>query len=252
MQAIIDNAYWIIIGLTIVVIALSYALYWKEKKIARIKNKAKAEITQAQNNCELEKQELLTKHRMEIDTLQRECERKVQLAKETIENRKYILGNMDEKSLLIEVMIALDGYSNRFERLESQLYSKQIIAVIDRLFQDISTQMNSTTESLKSRIDDMNASIEHSIPFSTLGGTIEDMSAEIDTLRSTIDGISSDTDSIRSDIGEIKTSVCDRYSYDSLASNLSAVMSAIDEVKDAVESARSAAECAKDAVESHF
>ena len=61
MQAIIDNAYWIIIGLTIVVIALSYALYWKEKKIARIKNKAKAEITQAQNNCELEKQELLTK-----------------------------------------------------------------------------------------------------------------------------------------------------------------------------------------------
>ena len=58
----------------------------------------------------------------------------------------------------------------------------------------------------------------------------------------------SDIEDIKSDcsaIDEIHDSVCDRYGYDSIASNIDKLLSDVQEAKEA-------AERAKDVVESHF
>ena len=108
-------------GLIIVIVFLYINCTRLNEEITKIKMQAELRVSETYKKCEKEKQELINKYNLEISTLLRKHEKQIQQIREEIENRKSVLSQMSEKELLANVMIALDGYSTRFERLESQL-----------------------------------------------------------------------------------------------------------------------------------
>ncbi len=108
---------------------------------------------------------------------------------------------------------------------------------------------------LTEQIDEMNNSIQSSLNDSDFSQRMDSISSDLSSLCSDIDDIKSSVcygygSSIAFDIGDIKReissigsavdeihfSVSDKYSYDSLASNIDDIRSAVNGVKDAIES----------------
>ena len=115
----------------------------------------------------------------------------IQHAKEDIEKDKAVLYQMDEKELLARIMIALNGYGSRFERIEVHLTDDQIAEKIARLFQNVTERINAITSTLIEQIEAMNESIESSINDSDLRQRMDSISSELGSLSSDIDAIKS-------------------------------------------------------------
>lgn len=190
-----------------------------------------------------------------IDRIRYECEIQIQHVKEDIENDKRTLSAMNEKELLANIMIALNGYGSRFDRIEKHLTDDQLTERVNRLFREVSGKINEFKSDLTEQIDEMNYSIQSSLSDTDLSNRMEEINSKIESISLSVSDIEdevSEISSIRSTVDEIQTSVSDKYSYDSLASNIDEVLSAVNDAKYAAESARDAAESAKDAAESHF
>jgi uncharacterized protein YoxC len=208
---------------------------------------------------ENDKKSLSEKYAREADALRRECARQIQHAKEDIENRKQELSRMSDKELLANVMIALNGYGSRLDRLEQHLTDDQITARMSRLLQDVTVKIQGITETLTGQINEMNESIQDSLNDSDLksrldsmGDNLDEMASDIEEIKSSVgDGSSSNYDisDIKSKVEEIHESVCDKYNYDSVARGIDDLLSAVNEMKDTAEYAKRAAEEAKDAAE---
>lgn len=243
--------YFVIFVILIAVIVFLYIDNTKlESEINKTKMQAEMRITETHKKCENEKQDLITKHNLQIATLLQQHEKQVQQIREEIENRKTILSQMSEKELLANVMIALDGYSTRFERLESQLTEEKIVDKMNSLLDEVTFKINHVTGSLTDQIENMINSIMDSLNDSSISAINSNVCSYGNSIRSDIEDVSDDLDSLSSTVNSIYTSVCDKYSYDSLASEIDSLQSAVEEAKEAAESAREAAESAKDAIES--
>lgn len=265
-----ENKTLIIVGIGFllvgVIVILSMVISNLRKKVVAItaqaqlnvesaRQKAASEIAAARSSFEKEKRAMNEQYNKNIDRIRYECEIQIQHVKEDIESDKRTLSAMNEKELLANIMIALNGYGSRFDRIEKHLTDDQLTERVNRLFGEVSAKINEFKRDLTEQIDEMNNSIESSLRDTDLINTMEEISSKIESISSSVFNIEnevSDISSIRSTVDDIQTSVSDKYSYDSLASNIDEVLSAVNEAKDAAESAKDAAESAKDAAESHF
>ena len=212
-------------------------------EIIEIQNNAKKQVTAAQAACKQEIDAIKTRHASEIATIKKDYEKQIKETKEAIENRKEILLKMDEKELLADVMIALDGYSGRFERIEKFLTEDVIRERIDGLYQKIESELNEIAQSFTLKIEEMNNAIDSKLDNSVIQNGLNSIEDDVSEINSTVDSISSTVD-------EIHSSVCDKYSYDSLASEVESLKSSIEEAATAAEEAKSAAESVQYMIES--
>lgn len=241
---------WILLGcvffafiITVVILSLLIIRTRKEKE--QIKINAQSEVSSISESFENEKRALIAKHSAELASVRQECARQIVRVREEIESRKDVLSKMGEKELLTNVILALDGYACRFERIEEKLLDEEIVERVSRKVQEITTILTNMTDALTEQIDEMHISIENSINGSDLVDRISSVSSDVDDIKSEIGSISSGID-------EIYTSISDKYSYDSLAASIDTLQHSVGEVKDVAESARYAAESTRDAVESHY
>ena len=123
-------------------------LYFREKKdLEEIRDQAQRALSHQSEDFEEEKEGILNRYAAEISAqkhtfeqeLSRErlhCEQEIEearlrtilevrKAREEIESRKNVLAEKEPKELLIDVMVALENYSSRFERLEKSLHDRQ-------------------------------------------------------------------------------------------------------------------------------
>ena len=259
----------------------------------------------------------------------KEYDDRIRHAQEDIEYRRNQLLQMNEKELLVRIMIALNGYGTRFERLEKHLTIDEVSMKVSELVQNITakqseleksfaeqlvelkvsvsnnlndselirklneisaeaiagrlscimynmeSEISKMTSQLTNQIRTMNVSVTNSLNDSELPKRLNkfeyeikgilssdnkynSLSEQIEELIDRVNSMKSDTEDMKSNICEgtssyslcsaiddIHNSVCDRYGYDSIASNLDNILSAVQEAKEA-------AERAKDVVESHF
>ena len=132
--------------LAISTIAFAF-LYFREKKASEeVRDQARLTLSRQSEDFEEEKEGILNRYASEIaaqkHTYEQElskerlhCEQEIEearlrtiievrKAREEIENRKNVLAEKEPKELLVDVMVALENYSSRFERLENALHDR--------------------------------------------------------------------------------------------------------------------------------
>ena len=124
-----DNRITIYSSLFLILVILFLLVRNKKlkKEAVEAKELADEEILNVRRECDEEKKQQLIEHNLEIQTIREECKQSIKYAKEHIENRKSYLLQMSEKDLLTNIMLALDGYSDRFQRVETILENNQMV-----------------------------------------------------------------------------------------------------------------------------
>lgn len=187
--------------------------------------KAQSEIAAAHKDCDQEVKELKISHADEIRSLVQDYENQIQQVRENIESSKETLSMMDEKELLVNVMLALDGYSGRFERLEEYLKDEQITEKISRMSQDVTAKINIVAGNLAKQVTDMNYTIRKRL-------NETDFNKRMDSVSSDLRSIRTDLDRMRSDIESIQWNMGDDYSSDlsDIKSEISSLQSTVDSI----------------------
>lgn len=252
-----------------------------ESEIASAQKSAKSEIASIRTACENEKQAMSDKCNETINSIRKEYENQIRHVKEDIESNKATLSKMNEKDLLVNIMMALNGYAGRVDRIEQYFTDNPVVDQINRLLVEttkaISDICDDTNESIQSSLNDSDIVTKLDDIYSAIEDTKSDLNdsdieTKLDNIYSIIDDTRSDVcdtynlcngfgiydikdgiDSIQSKVDEIEYSIGQDRNYNSTSFySLDDIMSVVNEIKDIAESARDAAESAKDTVESHF
>ena len=137
-----------------------------QMEINSVQADAQEIVKSVQSACEREKDELNGQHREEINLILHKCEAEKQRvkdqAKEEIESRRNVLSQMDDKEMLTNIMIALDGYGTRLNRIEQYYTENKIIEQTNHLFQDTTNRIDAIKRSLLGQLDNMYDSVENS------------------------------------------------------------------------------------------
>ena len=226
----------LIASLTVLVLLFGLLVWTQRKTLIATKNKASADLQELRQRFEEEKRELGQQFENEKRDLQKQHEQDLQRLREQIDSDREVLAQKSDKELLVDVVMALEGYASRMQRLEDSLR----VGSIKDTIQQASVAMTSATDDLKSslvdKIEELNDSISESLDVSRVIGMLESIQSDTDDIRSDIV-----TYSVGGSVDEIKSKV------DSMYWDMSAVKDAAEEAKDAAVSARWAAEEARDA-----
>lgn len=108
----------------------------------------------------------------------KEYENRIRQTQEDIENRKNQLLQMNEKELLVNVMIGLNGYGSRFDRLERHLSNDEIVKATSMLAQTITVKQNELMGFFSQQYDGLKYSINKNLNDSELIQKLNELSAE--------------------------------------------------------------------------
>ena len=228
----------VVFFLIIVILITLLTINSLKDTIAKTKLEASEEISQLQKNFDDEKE----RHKQEIAKIHQDCEKRIYQERERIENRKEILSRMNEKELLSNVMVALEGYSGRFDRIEKKLSDDKLTNNLKLILYDFSTEMNNSVNTISSQIDGIIDSIAEVKNFR--------LENSINNIDYNISELSSDISDISDKVYSIYNNTYDGYSYNTLAENVSSIKSDIEYTKEYSERACRAAESTRDAIES--
>jgi len=221
--------------------------------VSKIRSQSEESIKSANEKCSADCAAVRKECNEKIESMKKECEETVRAGKEYIENRREVLAKTPDREILADVMIALDGYAGRMERLSEALSHEHLHEKIDQLTQSTTAKVDQMSEAVMLHLQSLN--IEGK--FDKLAQSMTDRLDSMDVSSHIID--------IQNTVDEIKTSIDDKYSYgstayslDSISSDVSSMKSDVEslksdiqDAKSAADSARDAAESAKDAIESH-
>lgn len=225
----------LIIVLIIIVGVMLFVFRNQKKKITMITEQAQQEINKIRRDVqkrieavnqafEKEKDELNAQHDEEIQALLQKYESKVkqarEQAKEEIESRRSALSGMNDREMLINIILALDGYGIRLNRIENSFTDEKIITYTEQLFQKHANKVEEMTGRLEYQIDDLTGRIERSLQGS-------DFFYRIEGIRDVLAGLVNDVE-------EIRIAVSDKYSYDSLAAKIEEIKESVKETEDIV------------------
>lgn len=214
-------------------------------------------------NCAQE----VAKVQNELAQVKQDCEAQIRQTKEEVNFQKASLEKKKEKEILVDVMMTLNGYAGRLDRLEKHLTEDKIIPRINQLFQDISQKINGMNDFLSRQLDEMNNSLSYSINNSELQQKIDNvrysLERQIDNMNYSLTESINNTlkntnfDNIEEMLENIESQLTDEDDSDSFAyvlqdmkSSIDSIYFGIDDIKSAVDDAVSAAEGARDAIES--
>ena len=108
----------------------------------------------------------------------KEYENRIRQTQEDIENRKNQLLQMNEKELLVNVMIGLNGYGSRFDRLERHLSNDEIVKATSMLAQTITIKQNELMKFFSQQYDGLKYSVNKNLNDSELIRKLNEISAE--------------------------------------------------------------------------
>ena len=198
----------------------------KAQAIGQLNTKHYSDIRLLNQEHDRKIEVLNSQHEQEILDIKKSCEAQITQIKEYIEARKELLKQMSEKDLLVDVLISLDGYGSRMQRLEQSLSSTEIVEKIKQMETEIfnavqeyiifmKTQMGeisrSTQSSSKNLSEELNMQSDHLIKqlsriSETFKRQIHDSGIQIRNAYQSIDSkISSTSANIISSIQEIKS-----------------------------------------------
>ena len=151
----------VVIIILVFVIVLLHSRMVVQKQLLEKNNK----------DFENQKSQLIMKHQIEIEDLNRLHQKDVDSIKERIETDKRKLEQLSEKELLSSIIIALEGYGSRISRLESlidQQNEETVYTQINEMLQEISESIEKKTEFINDKysygsIADDVASIESKV-----------------------------------------------------------------------------------------
>lgn len=91
-----------------------------------------------------------------ITAIQEEYDKKIRHEKEFIESHKEKLLAMSEKELLVNIMLSLEGYSGKIERLEAGINNGQLSQKIDDLKKVSASNAKEVSKMLIDHVDSLN------------------------------------------------------------------------------------------------
>lgn len=251
-----NNPFFIISLVCLLMISINIFLVIRIRKIKDISSKniekerqinqdAILKITNDAENQILEERQIAAKKI--ADEKQRAADA-LQKQKETIEVQRSVLSSKSEKELIVDVLIALNGYASRLDRLETSLGYDIIQEKIDSFSDNLKTQLNGVNESIDKKLSKLNVvskldSLEYEIrkmknkffddPFG-LEVKIDDIHSNCDI---NISSIESKFDIIEENIASLKSATEDaRNSADYAKSAADDAKTAIDDVRYVIES----------------
>lgn len=205
--------------------------------ILKITNDAQAQILEAGRKAALE---VANEKQRSADALREQ--------REAIQAERSALSSKTEKDLIIDVLIALNGYASRLDRLETSLRYDIIQEKIDSFSDNLKTQLNGVNESIDKKLSKVNVvskldSLEYEIreiknkffddPFG-LEAKIDDIHSNCDR---NISSIESKLDIIEENIASVKSATEDaRNSADYAKSAAEEAKTAIDDVRYVIDS----------------
>ncbi len=254
MENVIAVLFILLVALIIAVSVMGMLLSKRKQEIEQEKFQTQAKLSAMNASCENKINELIKKHEEALalvnqqhaekeEILCRDYEKKLRENQEHIESRKEVLLAKNEKELLTEVMVALDGYASRLARIETSLIDTKIIDHVSKLVDEVSSKIHGVEDQLVKRISDMNDSLENAFDDYYLRQKMDELDMEISSLRD-------DMTSIGSKIDDIHSGMDDVHSISSMSYEMESIKDAVEESKQAAENAQYAAESARDAIES--
>lgn len=189
MQPIIAILGGIILALVAVCIVL--VLHQKNKKseylttIQLISDDYESKKVAMQQDCSKQMQQMQQHYSKQIQQLQtekvvlcKEYENRIRKTQEDIENRKNQLLQMNEKELLVNIMMGLNGYGSRFDRLERHLSNDEIVKATSMLVQTITVKQNELMKFFSQQYDGLKFSVNKNLNDSELIRKLNEISAE--------------------------------------------------------------------------
>lgn len=212
-------------------------------------------VAEMNSSFEKLKKEIAAQHSAQLSMIRQECSQQIRQMQEYIETRKDILFKMSDKELLVNVMLALEGYSKRFERLEHDLSYNQITDKIEKMSSDVVKAVDSYEESLNSHIEDIHKAVSSKVDDLNIINQINDIKTNTSAIENTVESlkniiiedsnelnsISSIVEDIQSDVGDIASNLSYYSRFDDLdskietiSSEVSSVHSDVDDIKTSV------------------
>ena len=151
--------------------------------------------------------------------------------KEHIENRREALMEKPERELLADIMIALDGYSGRLERLSQSLSHEQITDKIKDITETTAETVHQMSENIIKRMDDF------------------DVAEQINNIKSAVENIQDNIGDQYIHGSLIHSLELMNGKMDSLSNDHISIKNTCMEAKKAAKNAQSAAEDAESAAE---
>lgn len=154
--------------------------------------------------------------------------------KEAINIERIALSSKSEKELIIDVLIALNGYASRLDHIEKGLGSD-----------DIQKQIENFSEKFEKRMNDVNKNIDQKLSKMNIFSQLDNIESNVDEIKN----------NLLYDVCNIKDMIEDIHSGNSnsglseLQSKLYSIESELYWIKSAAEDAKSASEEAKSAVD---
>lgn len=202
--------YIVILLLIGAVIVLALLLHKEKNMVSYLIDTKQSQMDDLKNAHKSEVEDLCDRHRDEIRSIRQECDKEIQRERERIEGRKELLSQKSDKELLIDVMLALEKYAGRLDRIEQSASHENIVQLINDTAKTVIDEMYDCEEDVLNAIgqtdsqsvaDAFNASVEEiksSIDMSSNSSTIYSIESEIRSVKSSLDSLRSSLDDVRS------------------------------------------------------
>ena len=236
---ILDNEisiYVLIIAVLLVLVINLFAVISSKRKeikatkkkaaddVAKAEQKARYEVSAMKTTCDKRINDLIAEHNEEKNAIRLDCANQIKRLKEKIENRKETLSQMSEKELLANIILALDGYAGRLNRIESHLTEDVITKSLALLMKDFAQRIEDISDTLDNQMNDLNYTIQNGFNNSDvlqklydIESELEDVSSEVSEIQSNVSyGItcncSSDIDDVKEYVNSIRYTIDEIYS----------------------------------------
>ena len=190
-----------------------------EVDILKEKKRSETQIAETRKSADIAIEEVRKKAEAEIAEAYIKAEQKIREYKEYIESQREVLMEKDEKTLMIDTMIALGSLGERLAHTEEKIELVEIkqsnflatnvdfkaatLESIRSLREDIDTMKSEmrdscwNTDNVKSKIDSIYGTVDEAASkISDVHWEIRDIKSKIDSMQNTVDAIKSETNSI--------------------------------------------------------
>ncbi len=194
----------LIFVLVVAVPACFAVLFWqKNERLRRVVKKEKRNTEKWKSEQEqlysVKYDALVAKHSAEMSSTVAQCEKQLRELREGIERRREVLRQKSEKELLIDIMTAIGGYSERIQRVGESIdclneadLPKSIGVIKSRV-----SKLSETIAGIASDLDDVKSVVEDSNSYGSSSWDISDVESEIEDAKRAAEDVKEAVDDIR-------------------------------------------------------
>lgn len=284
MSYVIAIAAALLVAAVVAIVLLYRRVQRLKAEVRETEQYAERRVANMREQCQEEMGELADRHSSELAEMRLRHERELQDLREHIESDRAVLLRKNDKDLLVDVVLALEGYGGRIARLEQSLDQGRVSARIDEMSSAVSERINSMAITLEGEVKALRESASQSMSeldvsqvmqklvsldaaigtanqsviavsekVDVINGRTRDYDSSVEELCSLLKGLDSVSytiSSISSEVSDIRSSVGNNRWGNSLHSSIDDIELMLGGIESAANDAKSAAESAQSAIES--